>query len=89
MKIMYLQRLKKQADIFENFSPEGIEKNINTWKKEKKNYEEQLELLYEMQEESGARTYFEKYATICKRIVIQNKNMEDKILQKKRSKGKI
>ena len=89
MKIMYLQRLKKQADIFENFSPEGIEKNINTWKKEKKNYEEQLELLYEMQEESGARTYFEKYTTICKRIAIQNKNMEDKILQKQEAKEKF
>lgn len=89
MKIMYLQGVKKQADIFENFSPEGIEKNINTWKKEKKNYEEQLELLYEMQEESGARAYFERYTTLCKNIAVQNKNMKDKNLQKKEAEKKF
>lgn len=80
-EIANLQELKKQACIFENFSPEGMEKSINTWEKEKKNYEAQLELLYEMREENGARTYFEKYTAICKKIENQNKNLENKVLQ--------
>ena len=80
-EIANLQELKKQADIFESFSPEGIEKSINAWKKEKKNYEAQLELLYEMQEEKGASTYFEKYTAICKKIENQNRNLENKVLQ--------
>ncbi len=49
--------------------------------KGKKNYEAQLELLYEMREENGARTYFEKYTAICKKIENQNKNLENKVLQ--------
>lgn len=40
-----------------------------------------LELLYEMREENGARTYFEKYTAICKKIENQNKNLENKVLQ--------
>lgn len=81
MEIENLQELKKQAGIFENFSPEGIEESINTWEKEKKNYETQLELLYEMQEENGARIYFEKYTQICKNIEVQNRNLKNKVLQ--------
>lgn len=81
IEIVNLQELKKQAGIFERFSPEGIEKSINAWEKEKKNYEVQLELLYEMKEENGARTYFEKYTAICKKIENQNRNLENKVLQ--------
>lgn len=81
MEIENLQELKKQAGIFENFSPEGIEESINTWEKEKKNYETQLELLYEMQEENGARIYFERYTQICKNIEVQNRNLKNKVLQ--------
>ena len=81
MEIEKLKELKKQAAIFEDFSPEGMEKSITIWEKEKKNYETQLELLYEMKEENGAGTYFEKYKTICKRIENDNRNLENKTLQ--------
>lgn len=87
MEIEILQELKKQASIFESFSPEGMEKSINTWKKEKENYETQLELLYEMEEENSARTYFEKYTMICKMIENQNSNREKKLLQIQEVKG--
>lgn len=87
MEIEILQELKKQASIFESFSPEGMEKSINTWKKEKENYETQLELLYEMEEENSARTYFEKYTKICKMIENQNSNREKKLLQIQEVKG--
>lgn len=86
-EIENLQELKKQVSIFESFSQEGIEKSINTWKKEKENYETQLELLYEMEEENSARTYFEKYAKICKMIENQNSNREKKLLQIQEVKG--
>lgn len=36
MEIEILQELKKQASIFESFSPEGMEKSINTWKRKKR-----------------------------------------------------
>lgn len=80
-KINNLQELKKEASIFEKFTPKGMEESIDMWKKEKRNYETQLELLYEMQEENSAKTYFEKYTTIFKRIEIQNKNRKNKELQ--------
>lgn len=87
IEIENLQSLKKQASIFENFSPEGMKKSINTWENEKKNYEAQLELLYEMKEENGARIYFEKYTTIYNMIESENMNRNDKALQIQKVKG--
>lgn len=73
--------IKTIEEKFNQLKKEKDPLDINTWEKEKKNYEAQLELLYEMREENGARTYFEKYTAICKKIENQNNNLENKVLQ--------
>ena len=61
-KIARLKELQKKASIFSEFSPNGVEKDLNEWRKKIENYQERLELLYQMNEENSARVYFKEYS---------------------------
>lgn len=67
-EINRLTELKKKIVVFQNFSQKGIEESLLLWNKEKTDYEHRLELLLQMQEENGARLYFDKYKDIQKEI---------------------
>ena len=63
-----LRNLKKKYSVFEDFSEEGVTKNLNDWIQQKENYEKQCEYLNQISEENSARSYFESYKSYCQEL---------------------
>lgn len=86
-ELEHLQQIKEKASIFSEFSPEGIKNSLKLWKNEKQNYEKQLEILMQMNEESGARAYYEKYKEILEGLNKTKKEIEEDVEIEKTLKG--
>lgn len=87
-KIARLKELQKKASIFSEFSPNGVEKDLNEWRKKIENYQERLELLYQMNEENSARVYFKEYSEVKSKIS-ENESRISKMEQERQSLDEI
>lgn len=67
-KLENLKKMKTMSELFENFTEEGVLRDLEKWKQLMESYKKQVEYLEQIQEENSARNYFEKYKDVTKQI---------------------
>lgn len=67
-KLEYLKKMKTMSELFEDFTEEGVLRDLEKWKQLMESYKKQVEYLEQIQEENSARNYFEKYKDVTKQI---------------------
>lgn len=65
-----LKNTESMSKLFTEFTEEGVKKDLNNWLQLENSYKKQIEYLEQIQEESIARNYFEKYKDVTKQIDI-------------------
>lgn len=65
-----LKNTESMSKLFTEFTEEGVKRNLNDWLQLEDSYRKQIEYLEQIQEESSARNYFEKYKDVTKQIDI-------------------
>lgn len=65
-----LKNTESMSKLFTEFTEEGVKRDLNDWLQLEDSYRKQIEYLEQIQEESSARNYFEKYKDVTKQIEI-------------------
>lgn len=65
-----LKNTESMSRFFTEFTEEGVKRDLNDWLQLEDSYRKQIEYLEQIQEESSARNYFEKYKDVTKQIAI-------------------
>ena len=65
-----LKSTESMSKLFTEFTEEGVKRDLNDWLQLEDSYRKQIEYLDQIQEESSARNYFEKYKDVTKQIDI-------------------
>ena len=65
-----LKNTESMSKLFTEFTEEGVKRDLNDWLQLEDSYRKQIEYLEQIQEESSARNYFEKYKDVTKQIDI-------------------
>lgn len=65
-----LKNTESMSKLFTEFTEEGVKRDLNDWLQLEDSYRKQIEYLDQIQEESSARNYFEKYKDVTKQIDI-------------------
>lgn len=73
-----LKNTESMSKLFTEFTEEGVKRDLNAWLQLEDSYRKQIEYLDQIQEESSARNYFEKYKNVTKQIDI-NKTVFESI----------
>lgn len=63
-----LKNTESMSKLFTEFTEEGVKRDLNDWLQLEDSYRKQIEYLEQIQEESSARNYFEKYKDVTKQI---------------------
>lgn len=78
-KTKELEKLKSiefTSKFFTDFTEEGVNRELKDWLQLEENYRKQIEYLEQIQEESSARNYFEKYKDVTEQIDTNKKVFE-------------
>lgn len=71
-----LKSIESTSKLFTDFTEEGVNRELKDWLQLEENYRKQIEYLEQIQEESSARNYFEKYKDVTEQIDTNKKVFE-------------
>lgn len=63
-----LKNIESMSKLFTDFTEEGVKRDLGNWLRIEENCRKQIEYLEQIQEESSARNYFEKYKDVSRQI---------------------